>query len=163
MAVIIFTQADINRFERLMSQFKLQIKSKMIMYGKWVTGTTWNSITPYANCYNNTLSLGLKSSNPTVMAVQETGRKPGKVPIDFERTIFQWSMAKGIQFSSQKERWSFANAVKWKTIKEGSSQFRQGRNDDIFTKPFQTYDRQIATIIDKNFKDNFYKLNVNFL
>lgn len=160
----IFTQNDLMRFRRLMSQYKLQIKSKMVLYKKWVTGYTWNTIEPYAEEVNGELKVGLKSTNPTVVALQETGRRPGKVPRDFESIIYKWSMAKGLQFSSQKERWSFSNAVKWKTIKEGSSQFRQGRNDDIFTRPFQTYDAQIASIMDKVFADKAKSdLKVNFL
>lgn len=163
MATIIFTQQDLMRFERLMSQYKLQIKSKMQQYKKWVSGRTWESINPYVNYYNNTLDIGLKSTNPTVVAVQETGRGPGKVPFDFERTIFKWSMQKGIQFKNQDERWTFANAVKWKTIKEGSSQFKEGRNNDIFTNQYKTYERQVATIMDKCFKDQFYRMKLDFL
>lgn len=163
MSTIIFTQSDLQRFERLMSQYKLNIKSKLQQYKKYTTGVSWDSLQPYCNYYNNTLSLGLKSSMPIVVNTWETGRSPGKVPYDFERTIFKWSMSKGIQFKNQKERWAFSNAVKWKTIKAGSKQFRDGRNEDIFTNQYSNYDKQIASVMSKCFADGFYRLKLNFL
>lgn len=160
----IFTERDLMRFTRLMSQFKLQIKSKMMQYKKWTTGKTWNTIEPYATEENGTLSIGLKSTNPIPVKVQETGRGPGKVPIDFEDIIFQWSMDKGIQFKNQDERKKFANAVKFKMMKEGSVQFKQGTNNDIFTNQYKTYDAQLTKIIAEVFADKVKKeLFINFL
>lgn len=147
-----------------MSQFKLQIKSKMMQYKKWVTGTTWNTIEPYAAEEDGNLKIGLQSSNPITVKVQETGRMPGKVPFDFEDIIYQWSMDKGIQFRNQDERRKFANAVKWKMMKEGSVQFRQGTNNDIFTSQYKTYDEQITRILDEVFAEKAKKdLFINFL
>ena len=54
----------------------------------------------------------------------EHGRSPGGVPRNFEEIISSWVARKHIPVQNVKE---FAQAVKWKTIKHGSSIFRGDR------------------------------------
>lgn len=137
------------QLRRLMGSYKLAIKSNMKRYGKWTTGRTWSSIIPYADLdASGKLSVGLEAPNNSMLVkLQETGRKPGKVPSNFEDIIYQWSIDKGIQFSSDKERKQFAKAVKWKTINEGSVQFRNGTNYDIYTKLEPMYETKTQQLV----------------
>lgn len=51
----------------------------------------------------------------------QKGRPAGKVPYNFQDIIATWSVGRGIR---PPDLMKFANAVKWKTIKEGSSLYR---------------------------------------
>lgn len=134
---------NLKRFERLMSQYKLQIDNKMKMYGKHASRKTINSIQPYAFEENGVLNVGLKSDRPIVVKTLETGRKAGKVPMNFQEIIYQWSIDKGIYFENDDERWKFSNALKWKIIKSGTQQFRDGKNDDIYSSLEKFYEQQV--------------------
>lgn len=48
----------------------------------------------------------------------ESGRKSGKIPMSFTAIIEQWSIDKGLQFETDKERLKFAGAVAWGKIRE---------------------------------------------
>lgn len=51
----------------------------------------------------------------------QKGRPAGKVPYNFQDIIATWAVGRGI---IPPDLMKFANAVKWKTIKEGSSLYR---------------------------------------
>ena len=51
----------------------------------------------------------------------EKGRGPGKVPYNFEDIVAAWSVGRGIRPPDLME---FSNAVKWRTIKDGSYLYR---------------------------------------
>ena len=143
------TSKDLKRFERLMSQFKQQIKAKMLQYGKWATGKTWNSIEPYAEETGGILSIGLTTSEPIPVKALETGRKAGRIPAGFMDLIYQWSIAKGIAFKSDKERRTFAYLTARKILREGTLQFKHGKNTDIYTSLESIYETQIIAYLDK--------------
>ena len=81
----------------------------------------------------------------------EHGRPGGPVPRNFHSIIKQWILDKGISFSSipyvrkPSEKWqpkytpqerglnSLAGAIAYKIRKEGTSLFRQGGRDDIYS------------------------------
>ena len=67
-----------------------------------------------------------------ISGVLETGRKPGRVPKEFIDILKRWAQAKGISFSDEKQFNLWANAVKWKIIREGTKLYRSGQNEDIF-------------------------------
>lgn len=69
--------------------------------------------------------------------VLEKGRKPGPVPRNFVDIIKRWAIAKQITFSTQDDFDRWANAVKWKIIKEGTTLHRSGQTEDIFTTPIE--------------------------
>lgn len=48
----------------------------------------------------------------------EVGRRPGKVPANFTDIIVQWSIDKGLQFQTDRERRKFAGAVAWGKIRQ---------------------------------------------
>lgn len=150
MSALLFDVKDLLRFERIASQLKLQIKSNMYLQKKWASGRTWNSLTPYAyETSSGLLEIGLKSSMPIPVNALETGRRPGKVPYGFDSIIYDWSIDKGIIFSTNKERWRFARAVAWKIRKSGTSQYRSGAITSIFTDIRPTYERKITDLVIK--------------
>lgn len=61
----------------------------------------------------------------------EIGRAPGKVPYDLQTTLYQWSVDKGLSFSSDKERLKFANALKWRIARAGTQ--RHKRHEDVYS------------------------------
>ena len=156
------TPKDLKRFERLMSQYKLQIKAKMQQHGKWATGKTWNSIEPYAEETGGILNIGLTTSDPIPVKALETGRKAGKIPAGFRDVIYQWSIAKGIAFQSDKDRRTFAYLTARKIMREGTLQFKQGRNTDIYTSLESSYETQIIAYLD-NLVGSAVKEQIDFL
>lgn len=62
----------------------------------------------------------------------EKGRGPGKVPYKFEDILLDWMHRYNIKPKYGTDA-QFANAIKWKTIKEGSSIFRGDRRERDFT------------------------------
>lgn len=60
----------------------------------------------------------------------ETGRRGGRVPKGFYQIIYQWVQDKGIKVEKPK---SFAYLVARKIAREGTSLYRQGGRDDIYS------------------------------
>ena len=71
------------------------------------------------------------------VGVLGTGRRPGKVPREFVDILKRWAQAKGISFSNEKQFTIWANAVKWKIIREGTKLYRSGIHQDIFETPIE--------------------------
>jgi len=78
------------------------------------------------------------------VGVFEKGRKPGGVPRDFIEILKRWSQAKGMSFENEDKFNLWANAVKWKMIKEGTKLYRSGQTQDIFTTPIEDFSNRIA-------------------
>lgn len=76
--------------------------------------------------------------------VLERGRKPGGVPKDFVDILKRWAQAKGISFTDEKKFNLWANAVKWKIIKDGSKLYRSGQTEDIFTTPIEQFSQRLS-------------------
>lgn len=67
----------------------------------------------------------------------QKGRGPGKVPWDFEKILETWIVKNGIRPATGNIT-QFANAIKWKTIKEGSAIYRGDRPErDVVTRPIE--------------------------
>lgn len=64
----------------------------------------------------------------------ETGRGPGNVPKGFYGIIKQWVIDKGLSFSTDRERNSFAYLVSRKIANEGTKLYRNGGDSDIYSK-----------------------------
>ena len=98
---------------------------------------------------DNHLSAGQKASGRTIASMHvessddggvlfgrrafgtlETGRRGGRVPKGFYHIILQWVRDKGIQVEKPK---TFAYFVSKKIAREGTSLFRQGGRDDIYS------------------------------
>lgn len=67
----------------------------------------------------------------------QKGRGPGKVPRDFTEILETWIVKNGIRPATGNIT-QFANAIKWKTIREGSAIYRGDRPErDIVTQPIE--------------------------
>lgn len=67
----------------------------------------------------------------------QKGRGPGKVPRDFTEILETWIVKNGIRPATGNIT-QFANAIKWKTIKEGSAIYRGDRPErDVITRPIE--------------------------
>ena len=119
-------------------KLKLEIQSAIDASGKNASKRTRNSleVRPTAN--------GAQLWGANYIGVLETGRKDGKIPYNFGEIIQKWAQAKGISFENniQAKRW--ANGVAWKIAKEGTKQFRDGKRDDILTKPIDDFTDRVA-------------------
>lgn len=76
--------------------------------------------------------------------VLERGRKPGGVPRDFIEILRRWSQAKSISFKNEEQFNLWANAVKWKIIKEGTKLYRSGQIEDIFETPVLQFNNRLS-------------------
>ena len=67
----------------------------------------------------------------------QKGRGPGKVPRDFTEILETWIVKNGIRPATGNIT-QFANAIKWKTIREGSAIYRGDRPErDVITRPIE--------------------------
>lgn len=116
------------------------IISKIDEYKRTVTGRTAASLTISVNGNKGSLY-----GSGSFLAI-ERGRGPGKVPHDFVGIIRQWIIDKGLTYKpipakrknvkyTPEERGlnSFAGAVAYKIMKEGSKMHRDNIYNDIFT------------------------------
>lgn len=98
---------------------------------------------------------------PAYSGVLEKGRKEGGVPKDFIDILKRWAAAKGITFSDEKQLTRWANAVKWKIIREGSKLYRSRQTEDIFTTPYESFgDRlygRIAAYYEQDIKNQIFE------
>lgn len=90
--------------------------------------------------------------------VLERGRKPGRVPRDFIDILKRWAAAKNISFSNEKQFNIWANAVKWKIIREGTKLYRSGRNEDIFSTPYEELNTRLSARIATYFENEINNL-----
>ncbi len=90
--------------------------------------------------------------------VLERGRKQGGVPRDFIDILKRWAAAKGISFSDEKQFNLWANAVKWKIIREGTKLYRGGQREDIFTTPYEELNIRLSARISTYFENEINNL-----
>ena len=88
------------------------------------------------------LDYQIKDNTITVTAAPylkwaQIGRDKGKVPYEFEKILETWIVANGIR-PHHGTITEFANAIKWKTIKEGSYMWRNPTSRrDVVTRPIE--------------------------
>lgn len=115
-------------------------------------------------------STGARLLGRSYFSTVETGRKEGKTPRNFNDIIQQWVIDKGIAITpipykrQPSERWqpkytaqqrglmSIAGAIAHKIASEGTSLYRQGGREDIFTEPTQEAIKQIKDKLTGIFK-----------
>lgn len=151
---MLLNDSELSRLYRLVSQYKLQIRSNMFMYKKWCTGRTWTSIEPYADQTSSLINIGIRSPLVISLNATETGRLPGRIPYNFKDIIYKWSLDKGISFKSNKDRARFSYLTALKIMRTGSAQFRKGAVDYIFTKQWPSYEDKMDDIIHESIERN---------
>lgn len=89
------------------------------------------------------------------IGVLKGGRKPGKVPRDFIDILKRWAQAKGLSFQDEKQFDLWANAVKWKIIREGTKLYQSGQTQDIFDTPIEDFEKRLTERI-----GNYYEVEI---
>lgn len=111
----------------ILDRCKKEIQAAMAAGGVNASGRTSASlkVEPYAG------GVRLVSSGEKIAPFEtlETGRKAGKVPFGFTAILVQWSKDKGIGFSTESRRRSFAYLLGRKIKKEGTKRYKTPRND----------------------------------
>ena len=96
--------------------------------------------------------------------VLETGRRGGRVPQGFTQIIREWMAAKGIHAAFQRADSSMAWAISRKIAREGTSLFRRGGRDTIYSqeipKTIAAIDAKIGVLFDA-YVDESIKINNN--
>lgn len=151
---MLLNDSELSRLYRLVSQYKLQIRSNMFMYKKWCTGKTWMSIEPYADQSSSSIDVGIRSPLAIQLNATETGRRPGSIPYNFRDIIYKWSLDKGISFKSNKDRMRFSYLTARKIMRSGTTQFRKGTIDYIFTKQWPSYEDKMDSLVLEAIKRN---------
>lgn len=159
---MLLNDSELSRLYRLVSQYKLQIRSNMFMYKKFVTGKTWMSIEPYADQTSSSINAGIRSPLVISLNATETGRRPGNIPHNFKDIIYKWSLDKGLSFKSNKDRARFSYLTARKIMRSGTAQFRKGAVDYIFTKQWPSYEDKMDQIVYESIERNV-KERVKFL
>lgn len=89
---------------------------------------------------------------PQWAGVLERGRKPGKVPYEFEKIIKQWAIAKGISFSDPKVFDQWAKGVAWKIRLYGTEMHRTSTTEDIFTTAITEFELRLQNRVSHFFE-----------
>ena len=131
----------------ILEHCKKEIQSAMTAGGVNASGRTSASlkVEPYAG------GVRLVSGGEKIAPFEtlETGRKAGKVPFGFTAILVQWSRDKGIGFSTESKRRSFAYLLGRKIAREGTERHRQPRND-IYTPAVTEAVKEIRATIGAN-------------
>lgn len=112
------------------------IVEQMRKNGQYVTGKTAQQI--ICECEVGTFGAKARITAPISLLTLETGRRPGRVPFNFQQVIFQWSIDKRLQFRTVSARRSFAYYTARKISREGSWIYRQGFRVDVYTTILRT-------------------------
>ena len=120
-----------------LENLKSDITSRIEASGQTASGNTAKSLEVEAKDYSGQLT------GASYIGVLETGRKPGRVPREFIDILKRWAQAKGISFSDEKQFNLWANAVKWKIIREGTKLYRSGQNEDIFDSSVKKFEDKL--------------------
>ena len=124
--------------------------------------------------------IALKTSQGNIMfQTLETGRKPGKIPLNFTHMIWQWIIDKGISVKpinyirQASENWqpmyspqergelSLAGAIAHKIKTEGTELFQKGGRKDVYSNEIPKTITEIKTKILGIFKIEFSNIKLN--
>lgn len=122
-----------------------QIKANLKANDKVASGDTLNSFSLSISGYRG------KVEGAAYIEAVEKGRKAGKVPRNMTEILMRWIKAKGLSFGDEKDLQRWANAIKWKIIREGTYLHRSGKVIDIIDTPTQdaanTLSERISTLL----------------
>lgn len=120
--------------ESILQQAVESIKAKMQTEGINASGRTADSFVVRKTEDGWQLVGGGGSAAP--VPTLEVGRQGGKVPAGFRHIIEQWSRDKGLTFSTESERRSFAYLTARKIAREGTA--RHKTNVDVYSSIVRT-------------------------
>ena len=139
------------RLEKLKSEIVGNMASKKIN----ASGRTAASFRVEKYDYGFRLIGGGEGAAP--LFTLEVGREGGKVPMGFTSILVQWSRDKGIAFSTEKERNTFAYFLGQKIAKEGTNRNKQ--NEDVYSTAVKSAVDDISKKLSVSIKE---QIQLNF-
>lgn len=125
--------------EEELTNLMSEVIDRQKMSGQYASGKT-------SDAYSiDVQEMAGKLLGASYVGVFTRGRKPGGVPKDFVDILKRWAQAKNITFTNEKQFNLWANAVKWKIIREGSKLYRSGNRNDIFETPLKEFSDRLQT------------------
>lgn len=116
----------------ILNQCKAEIQAAMDAKGINASGRTSNSLQVQTSDKGVRLVLAGKDHAP--LETLEIGRAGGRVPRNFTDIIYQWSLDKGLQWGTDRERRRIAGAVAWGKIRhEGTD--RHKTPVEVYSQP----------------------------
>lgn len=130
-----------NQIFQLFDEIIDELRSEMEVRNKVASGKTLNSFELRDTEEGYELVQVLDNAAP--LYILQEGREPGKVPFGFTEILERWSEEKGIVFTSERERHSFAFLL-GKRIKEKGI---QGSPDDWITEILERVNIKLEDVI----------------
>lgn len=125
---------------RLLSQLRDDIISSSMAQGQKASGKTYANIT-----VNVPSPIRGELWVPAYIQVLRDGRRPGKVPYDFEEILKQWAEAKGLQFDNY---YLLARKIR----REGTKLFRTKEMPDIFETAIKKFEAALTEELGRYYK-----------
>lgn len=133
----------------LLEKLKAEIQANMESEGVNASGRTSKSLRVVN--YKDGVMLVASAGDRAPMRTLEKGREGGEVPRGFYYIIKQWTRDKGLTFSSERERGTFAYFLSRKIAREGTD--RHKNNINVYTNEVDKARAEAAAIIKVNFKN----------
>lgn len=145
---------DLGKFSKLQQSFMATVRARAKSQSKWVTGRSASLLHGSVNNDNDVLTFEFHKGTDTdgeqaQFAQLETGRQAGKVPRGFAQIIYDWSLNRGISFTSIKDRKRFAYLTARKIANEGTELHKSGeRLSQIYTIPYKKFIESVNKFVD---------------
>lgn len=137
--------------EEELSALMRKVIDNHVNAGQWASGKTAKSLRVEAD------GEGGKLVGRAFFGVLETGRKAGKVPRGFRYIIRQWMADKGIEAEpmpykrpgihkytpQERGNMSMAGAIAYTIMKKGTSLYRKGGRNDIYSRAVEETKKKI--------------------
>ena len=130
-----------NKIFKLFDEVIQDLKDEMEARNKVASGKTLRSFELRNTEEGYELIQSIDDAAP--LYILQEGREPGKVPYDFTSILEKWSEEKGIVFTTERERHSFAYLL-GKRIKERGI---QGSPDDWITEILERVNIKLEDVI----------------
>lgn len=139
----------------MLETLKSDIQKRMEIEGINASGITSASF--HVEAYDGGVKLVAGGEGAAPIETLEIGRPGGNVPAGFRFILYAWSIDKGISFSSDSERMSFAYLLGKKIQREGT--LRNANHVDVYSSLVKEasgkIESKIATALKESIKLNF--------
>lgn len=119
---------------RILTQARDEIRANIANAGENASGRTSASLA--TEVYSEGIRLLFRAGDVAPMDTLEVGRPAGKVPYNITDIIYEWSLAKGLDWGNDKARRKIAAAVGWGRIRRFGTD-RHENHVDIWRTPQQ--------------------------
>lgn len=125
-------QEFVQNIAQILLQARDEIRANMAAKGINASGRTSAALQVRQN--GSRIELVKVAGNNAPFGTLQYGRSGGRVPSGFYEILKQWSRDKGLSFSTETERCTFAYFLSRKIAREGTKRHRSPRTD-IYDEP----------------------------